>query len=380
VTDHGDAADEIRLHQACDWLHRTFKATRGQGFSIGFDLRRGWLAPYAETTGYIIPTFYRYAQRYDRPEFANIATAAAEWLVGIQSPDGWFPDFIGTSRNFKPREPVVFNTGQDLFGLLAAYRVLGDRRFLDAAEKAATWLVEVQSPDGRWLNPGFGAAESAAYYTRVTWPILLVAQEAGRDDLASAATRGLQAIAAKVRENDTVAGWNFSADKTAFTHTIAYTVEGMLFQSRLRPDTRPLSDTARGIASRLVDILRDRGRFAGAYDMEWRGESWYTCNPGNCQLALIFWSISQEDDDPKWAWAAERSLSQIINAQRTGRMVPSVVRGALPASTPPVVGRYLRWLYPNWGAKYLADALMYRLALARGQVDSMERLLSHIPG
>src|SRR5262245_39831263 len=47
------------LAAAIDWLTRAQDMCRG-GVSYGYDLRRGWMAAYPETTGYIIPTLFDY--------------------------------------------------------------------------------------------------------------------------------------------------------------------------------------------------------------------------------------------------------------------------------------------------------------------------------
>ncbi len=41
-------------------------------------------------------------------------------------------------------QPVIFDTGQVLFGLLAAFQYSGDARYLGGV-RAGNWLVSVQS-------------------------------------------------------------------------------------------------------------------------------------------------------------------------------------------------------------------------------------------
>ena len=63
------------------WLKKSYQSTNNNGFSIGFDIRKGWFSPYSETTGYIISTLYRYASLNNEYEYADIATSAADWLI-----------------------------------------------------------------------------------------------------------------------------------------------------------------------------------------------------------------------------------------------------------------------------------------------------------
>src|SRR5437660_12878717 len=50
------------LQATMGWLCRAQDRGGGGGVSAGYSLLRGWLPPYPETTGYIIPTFFDYAR------------------------------------------------------------------------------------------------------------------------------------------------------------------------------------------------------------------------------------------------------------------------------------------------------------------------------
>jgi hypothetical protein len=373
-----------RLHAVSEWLMRSHKATGYKGFSIGFDLRRGWLASYSETTGYIIPTFYRYATLYDRHEYAAVATAAARWLVSIQSADGSFPDFGGRHANPYLRPPVIFNTAQDIFGLLAAYRMTGDIAFVDAALRAGRWISRRQSSNGVWHNPGWGGVESPSYYSRVTWPLQLVATETSDDEISVAAHRGLDAIINRIRPNNSVGLWEFARGQPAFTHTIAYTIEGLLEHGLLIEDAS-ITQRAKSIAVTTLELLEQSGVFAGAYDDKWQGHFGYICTPGNCQLALIYLRLYFLEREERYLHGAERALKPVLKAQFISSFVPKAIRGGLPGSWPPVFGKYMRWLYPNWAAKYLADSLMFRahakdVDTANNQSSALPDLLRLFPG
>src|SRR5262245_52474593 len=107
------------IEDATTWLRKSHEVVGQCGFSIGFDVRQGWLAPYAETTGYIIPTLLRLARYGGVAAVQDMAFRSAEWLLKIQRADGSFPDYRGRAGNYKERPPVVFNTAQDVFGVLA---------------------------------------------------------------------------------------------------------------------------------------------------------------------------------------------------------------------------------------------------------------------
>jgi hypothetical protein len=375
-----------RLNGVINWLKRAFYVTNRKGFSIGFDLRRGWLASYSETTGYIIPTFYRYAKLFKSSEAFDIATSAAHWLISIQQNDGSIIDFVGHHKKPRPRSPVVFNTGQALFGLLTAFRANEDQVFLESAHRAANWIMKKQMDSGLWLDSGFGARNPGAYYSHVTWPLFLVGCEIDNLKLIKSACCGLNAVISYINPNYSVKNWGFKPGAPAFTHTIAYTIEGMLEQGLLMGGiaSRPFN-VAQKIALKTIDMLERDNRLAGSYDENWRGDFSYICTPGNCQLALIYMRLYAFQDDIRYKKAAQAALQPIISKQLISKWIPSFIRGGIHASWPPIFGKYMPWLYPNWAAKYLADALMFKLYIENpscfrnSEVDFL-RLLELIPG
>ena len=223
-----------RLQLDIEWLYKSFDVTGGKGFSIGYDIRRGWRAPYSETTGYIIPTLYRYASLYNISKAHNIATDAANWLLSIQNNDGSIIDFVGSPKTPKTRPSVIFNTGQDLYGLISAFNATENEKFIEAAKKAAYWITSLQEKEGLWKDhTSFGSDGIAAYYSHVTWPLYLTGKLLGDRKILDSATSSLDKIISLVNKNFSVTNWGFNKDSSGFTHTIAYTIEGMIEQGLL---------------------------------------------------------------------------------------------------------------------------------------------------
>ena len=86
------AAGDPRRHleEAIAWLCRAQDAAGDGGVSRSYTLRfkraharKGWLAAYPETTGYIIPTFFDYARLTGRPEFGERALRMAQWEIEV---------------------------------------------------------------------------------------------------------------------------------------------------------------------------------------------------------------------------------------------------------------------------------------------------------
>lgn len=131
------------------------------------------------------------------------------------------------------------------------------------------------------------------------------------------------------------------------------------------PDTgwKPVPQAADryvAIATRTAEVMLRKtelcGRLAASFDLDWRGEYWYSCLTGNCQMAGVWIRLAALHDDPRFLSVALKALDVVIAAQRVRSLDPNV-RGAIGGSKP-LFGRYLFMRYPNWAAKFYIDALM----------------------
>lgn len=361
--DHPIAFQQLlraRVDTAVTWLLRSIDACNGRG-SAAFYSRlvhptNGWHAPYPETTGYIIPTLLRYAHVIGDSQVRAIALDQARWIMNLQAPDGSLPG--GFHRPGGPHEPSVFNTGQMILGLVAAYDETSEREFLEAATRAATWLAdEVDDRAGTWISHSYVSGFSPAYYTRVCWPMLEVSERTESIRIRQAATRILDTIASRQRPNGVVEGWGFRPDRPAFTHTIAYTIRGFIESARiLGNDGGHLFEAALAAAEPIRRRFDMRGKLAGTFDDDLKGDYRYVCVTGNCQFAIIWLALSRLTRDPRYVNSALRVLDDALGSQRVNTLDPGV-RGAIPGSSPRW-GRYLTMRYPNWATKFFVDAAL----------------------
>lgn len=351
---------EDRAARAVAWMLRSIAVNRGRGssdvYSRWFKPFHGWGWPYPETTGYMIPTLLQYATFANRRDCEQTAMEQADWIISLQFSDGALPghDVVRGER----KGPSVFNTGQMLLGLVAAHDHSKNPKYLRSAVKAARWLARgVDAETGVWSGHNYVEGFSPAYHARVAWPMLEVWFRSGETQVKDAAIRALNAIVAWQKPNGTIDHWSFFPGRAAFTHTIAYTLDGLLESGRLLGSAGQAYDDA---AYRASDVLRRklelRGRLAGAYDHEWRGTYWYTCLTGNCQMAMIWMLIAQRRSDLRFLSTALKALQPAIASQRRWSLDPNV-RGAIPGSRP-YWGRYLTLRYPNWAPKFYVDALL----------------------
>ncbi len=342
--------DRTHLDAAIRWLYRSQDATGTGGCASNYNLVLGWGGPYPETTGYIVPTLYEYADRYGSLEARRRADQMAEWLCETQFETGAFPKGDNPQSE---REPSVFNTGQILFGLARAYEVTDEQAYLDAAEQAGEWLVSVQHPDGYWDRYDYNDVVHS-YSSRIAWGLLAANEHVGSPTVRSTAMRNLRWVADQQREDGWFRRAGFDRGDDPFLHTIAYTIRGLL-EGAVILDDDELLDAAIRSAAAFLEIQQRTGILTGRFDSSFQGSNFY-CLTGNAQMAIIWYRLFDITGVPRYRTEADRTVRFL--KQRQPLTGPSVLRGGLSGSAP-VWGPYMYLRYPNWAAKFLADALFH---------------------
>ncbi|MCU0319827.1 MAG: hypothetical protein MUE88_07080 [Flavobacteriales bacterium] len=344
------------LNAVVDHLLRCQEASGDAGFG-SFHLVSGYGRTYPETTGYILPTLLAAAPVLQRPELVDHALRAAELLLKIQLPaGGWQGGRVGEARG-----EVVFNTAQVIRGMLAVHAHTGDARFLAAARRAGDRVCAVQEADGTWARHNFlGVAR--VYDTYVDAPLMALSQVTGETSYREAALRNLRWVLGRQQAN----GWFADADNTIkhndrpITHTIAYTIDGLL-ECHLRGGGDELLHAARRAADPLRDrFLRD-GVLQGRYDNTWRGSE-AAITTGCAQLSIVWWRLYAITNEVRYKEAAEGMVQWLMRVQALGMRGPEGGRGAVTGSFP-LWGRYEKFACPNWAQKYLADALLCSMGI-----------------
>lgn len=343
----GSGADS--LEAVMGWLCRAQDATEDGGVSEGFHLWHGWLPSYPETTGYIIETFLDYHGRTGNQEFRDRALRMADWLLSIQSKDGSIKDSY-----FK--EKLVFDTGQVLFGLVRAYKETSLERFHLAAIRAADWLSTVQDADGAWTTHAL-YHRPHTYYSRVAWSLLALHSVAGSEDALQAARSNIDWVLEQQQANGWFSNSGFTADgnRHPFTHTIAYTVRGVLECGLYLQDERYIVAAQRTIEGLLPKVPAS-GSLAGTYDSNWQGDNKFSCLTGNAQFAIVLFRLYAHTGNREYLDAAFR-LNRFLKNKQEFRSSRQEINGALAGSSP-IWGKYIHYCYPNWAAKFFAETLM----------------------
>lgn len=347
-----DGDRKAAMQKAVDWLLIAQKATIDNGF-CSYHLVNGWSSSYPETTGYIIPTLLQFNRKNARPELENAVLKAADFLVGIQRPSGGWQG----GRVNENRPEIVFNTGQVIRGMLAAFKLTDEKKFLNAAIKAGEWLVAIQDPLGFWKTNAL-LEQARVYDTFVDVPLLKLYEVTGESSFRMAAVRNLDwVINRKMKSN----GWFEDCDNTIkhndrpILHTIAYTLDGLIDSGLILNEKKYVDGALKG-ATVLRDLFVKDGILNGRYDQNWQGSEYFICT-GGAQMASVWMKLYREGYGDEFLTAAQQMVRLLIFIQNRTANEREVTRGAIPGSFP-IWGRYEPFAFPNWATKFFLDALM----------------------
>ena len=356
---------EAHLKETMQWLCRAQDATSDGGVSRSYALRwirghkrRGWLASYPETTGYIIPTFLAYYRLTGEAEYRDRAIRMARWEADIQMESGAVQ---GSVIGFPPT-PAIFNTGQVLFGWAAAYRETGAVALLNAATRAANFLVQALDDDGAWRRSGSQYTRRGVnvYDARTAWGLLEASRITNDAAHRDGAIRNLDFVLTRQLPNGWFAECCLSDDERPLLHTIGYTMEGLLEAGVIRGEPRYL-DAARAPADALLERQRPDGSLAGRFDRNWTPCCTWSCLTGDAQTAIVWFRLAELTGDRRYFDAAYRMNRYLSGTQDTVTNEPGM-RGGIKGSRP-IWAEYGTFEYLNWAAKFFADSLLLEIRL-----------------
>ena len=324
------------------------------GVSAGWSFEDGWLPSYPETSGYIIETLIAAAKVLDNPELTERAARIVDWELSIQNETGSFPGHVGEAGS----KPVIFNTGQIMHGMIAGYLAFDRDECLEAAVRAGHWMLLQQDDDGCWRRSVHNDTPHT-YNARSAWALLRTGLIANERVLVEAAIKNIRWALTQ----QTASGWfktNAFTDKgLPFTHNIAYAIRGIL-ECGLLLDSEEMINAAIKASTAQAAQQRVDGWLAGVYDDNWLPKAHYCCLTGLAQMSIIWQRliVTQGIDELKLPVA--RGLDFLKSNHRLNSKY-AYQRGAIAGSAP-IWGRYSMFEYPNWAAKFFADALMLKIA------------------
>src|SRR5262245_1994797 len=189
--------------------------------SYVYSVKGCWIPSYRETSGYIATTFFNLARRQNDDRFRERAIRVCRWLLSVQNSDGSFSNPRYGDRG------IVFDTAQDLFGLVRAYEETGEAPFKTGALRAADWLVNVADPSGRWTHHEH-LDTPHVYNSRSAWALLRMNQVERSPARERVARANLDWAVAEQQAGGFFDHCSFERGVAPFTHTIAYATRGLL--------------------------------------------------------------------------------------------------------------------------------------------------------
>lgn len=358
--------DAEHLRETIAWLVRASAHGEG-GVSSHYSLLDGrWLPPFPETTGYIIPTLFDYSTRGGDASHARLAVSLCDWLAEVQLESGACMQG-NYDRRKGPNKPIIFNTGQNLFGFLRTFAETGNEKYLACARRAGDFLVQCVDERGIW-NRALHHNIPHTYNSRTCWPLLELHRVTGDDRYARIAHANLQWVLEQQQPNGWFRQANFKPGELPNTHGIAYTLRGLV-ESYAESGREEYLAAARKTADRFLQLFDERRYLYVFWDSEWRNHGKYVknmsgrhvCVTGVIQLSLVWMRLRQLTSEPGYGAAAFRMIDfvktlQDIDSSHEG------VRGGIPGAFP-IFGSYASLKFPNWAAKFWAEALMLKQEL-----------------
>ena len=342
--------NEIHVKSAINWLLAAQNSQNDGGVSASYSLYGGWQPSYSETTGYIISTLFNYYHLNKKQEFLNKIIRMANWELSKQLEEGAFPGGAVGDKEF----PIVFNTGQVLFGIVRTFQETNDIKYKESAIKAADWLVKVQDLSGCWSKFTY-LGQVHTYNTRVAWSLLRVYDLTKNSKYKQAAIRNINWALGRQTQSGWYSDNSFKIGQEPLLHTIAYSIRGIL-EAGINLNNKDFINSIRKPSDILLTKIRKDGSLAGSFDVKWNSSVKWSCLTGNSQMSIIWSRLYRITGDEKYLLAAKKvnrymKSTQNLNSKNKG--IKGGIKGAFP-----IYGWYAPFNFINWAAKFYIDSLM----------------------
>lgn len=363
---HTQDATTLRAREALHWLYRAQEATPDDGVSMGYFPLEGsdtqaWRPSYPETTGYIIVTLMDYGEQYHDPEANSRAWDMGRWEVAVQMASGAVQG--GMLVDKERQTPAVFNTGMVLQGWTRLLDERWDDELAEAARKAANFLLEDQGTDGHFRTHGrfVGTDPIKTYNVLCAWPLYRLGVMLEEKKYREAALRLAQAAMGQQQANGWFAHNDLTRPEAPLTHTIGYTLQGLLEVGIAADDETMITSVTQGL-DRMMHLVDQHGFLPGRLNAHWQPSCWSSCLTGSAQIAVVGFRLYEITGKPDYRSCSNRLVTFLQGLQNVTTPHPGV-RGGLAGSFPMLTGSYMTAGYPNWATKYFLDALIIQKRL-----------------
>ena len=355
------------LDAAAKWLCHAQDVFEDGGVARSFCLvynpyfgRRGWIASYPETTGYIIPTIFDYAQFSQNQEFFERAVRMADWECDVQMENGAVQ---GGTIDQKPT-PAIFNTGQVIFGWLRSFKETRNEKYLDAAIKAGKFLIEAQDAGGTWRKNlsdyASGQMPFYTYNTRTAWALCLLSSYIEDKRYRTAGIKNIEFALDQQLENGWFKNNCLSDPANPLLHTIAYCIRGIL-EVGIIENNQDFILRAKFAADALIKKLNNDGSLAGRFDKKWEPTVPWSCLTGDAQISIVWGKLYQLTNETKYFECAKKINRYLMKCQLVRNSNRNLFGGI--TGSYPIQGAYGRFEVLNWAVKFFLDALILEMSI-----------------
>jgi hypothetical protein len=360
----GQATERARA--AAAWLMQAQQVTPDDGVALGYFPcsrdREAWKPSYPETTGYIVTSLLAFADRFRDDAVRDAALRMARWEIGIQMSSGAVQG--GPVCPAEKQTPAAFNTGMVLDGWCSAYAATREQGLLVAARRAADFLVNDLDAQGYFRTNGafVSGGEIKTYTCLCAWALYRFGELSGEERYVQAAIRSIEAAVRQQQPNGWFAHNCLTRSDAPLTHTIGYTLQGVLEVGLLAKRDDFLA-AVRSCVEQLLSRITEHGYLPALFYADWEPAAFSSCLTGSAQIAVVCYRLYQAAGTDSYRLAADRLVNYLKALQSLHSPLPAI-NGALPGSFP-LFGAYMRAGYPNWATKYLLDALLLQERLSR---------------
>lgn len=288
----------------CDRALSWFRDHRVPGQGIIVHTRNP--VPYAEVTGYFVPTLYQWDEE-------ELARECVDWLLSVQLPDGAFPAPDGV--------PYTFDTAQVMRGLNSALE--HGLPVEPSLQRAAEWMLRQIGADGRLTTPStelWGDIANDLIHVYAIAPLI----RAGELLRAASYVNAGQRVLAYYRAQEAIVPFN------RLSHFHAYAMEALWELGETELARRGMAEVAR--------VQRGNGAVPAYPEVDW------VCSTGLAQYAVVWYRLGERA-------RADRALRYLETLQnRSGGFFGSYGKGA----------KYISGGEISWAVKYYLDACALR--------------------
>lgn len=357
------------LQNIFQWIEASFRATNDGGSSAYYTVGRGWKSSYPETTGYLIPTLYDYADYSQNSKWSDLANSAGSWLLSIQFENGaWQGGQVDSDIGER-----VFNSAMILDGIIECYERENDPKYLDSALKGLKWLVSCIGDDGVLSQHNISAGGSFDLLSLAcmarAWQYL---EGSEREDTLSEIRRSVSAHLELQNAN----GWwkrsnfDYSYPNTSLLHHLSYTLDGVLILSEILED-KSLEEVVLKSARKMLSMFEVNRKLPAFINEDWTpyfdlGDKQYSqCLTGYAQTSIVFIKLARLKSDKRFLNAAYKMIDILSSIGNR-----SFGQGGLDyglAGSYPIFGNYQPFQIVNWAAKYHAESMLLLLNNSRSK-------------